>query len=106
MGLTKITYQLFFRGVKYLLMNANNKMVIFFEGFPQLVQLILIHDTIIGGENGQPRKGKTKTQDILRYDPKWNEWVKVGDLCRPRTRHGVSLVPADMADYCILDLDC
>ena len=45
-------------------------------------------------------------QEILKYDPKMDKWVKVGDLCKARSRHGVSLVPADMVDYCILDLDC
>ena len=44
--------------------------------------------------------------DVLMYDGKTNKWTKVGDLCTGRFDHGISLVSADMEDYCVLDLDC
>ena len=45
-------------------------------------------------------------KDVLMYDGNEDKWTKVGDLCRARAYHGMSLVPAAMADECIFELDC
>ena len=44
--------------------------------------------------------------DILVYDGNEDKWTKVGDLCHARAFHAVSLVPAEVEDECIVDIDC
>ena len=44
--------------------------------------------------------------DILVYDGNEDKWTKVGDLCNARWSHAISLVPADVEDECIVDIDC
>ena len=44
--------------------------------------------------------------DILMYDGTEDKWTKVGDLCRARGYHAISLVPAAVDEECILDIDC
>ena len=46
------------------------------------------------------------SSDILMYDGNEDKWTKVGDLCRSRAFHAVSLVPAAVDEECILDIDC
>ena len=51
-------------------------------------------------------KGFKFSSDILMYDGNEDKWSKVGDLCRGRAFHAVSLVPAEVDEECILDIDC
>ena len=51
-------------------------------------------------------KGFKFSSDILMYDGNEDKWTKVGDLCRGRAWHAMSLVPADVEDECIVDIDC
>ena len=44
--------------------------------------------------------------DILVYDSTEDKWTKVGDLCHARAKHAMSLVPAEVEDECIVDIDC
>ena len=48
------------------------------------------------------------SKDILMYDGHADKWTKVGDLCRGRAYHAMSLVPveAEIEDECIVDPDC
>ena len=39
--------------------------------------------------------------DVLDYDPDADKWTKVGQLAKARTRHAMSLVPKEIADYCV-----
>ena len=40
--------------------------------------------------------------DVLRFEPKTSEWVKIGRMKTGRHSHGASLVNmADVIDYCI-----
>ena len=49
---------------------------------------------------------KKYSRDILMYDGNEDKWTKVGDLCRARKIHAMSLVPAVVEDECIVDIDC
>ena len=55
---------------------------------------------------GQGRVGGDYSSDILMYDGAEDKWTKVGDLCRARGYHAISLVPAAVDEECILDIDC
>ena len=56
---------------------------------------------------GQLKGGKDRySRDILVYDANEDKWTKVGDLCRGRYYHAMSLVPAVVEDECIVDIDC
>ena len=57
---------------------------------------------MIGGRT----ENKKSTRDILMYDGNEDKWTKVGDLCRGRRFHAMSLVPAVVEDECIVDIDC
>ena len=46
------------------------------------------------------------SRDILHYNGNEDKWTKVGDLCRARAYHAMSLVPAVVEDECIVDIDC
>ena len=50
--------------------------------------------------------GDEYLKDILMYDGNADKWTKVGDLCHARAYHGMSLVPAEVDEECILDIDC
>ena len=54
---------------------------------------------------GRPEK-TAYLKDILMYDGNEDKWTKVGDLCRGRYKHAMSLVPAIVEDECIVDIDC
>ena len=45
-------------------------------------------------------------KDILLYDGNKDKWANVGDLCTARADHAMSLVPAEVEDECIIDIDC
>ena len=55
---------------------------------------------------GRLEAGREETRDILVYDGNEDKWTKVGDLCHARAFHAVSLVPAEVEDECIVDIDC
>ena len=55
-----------------------------------------------GGKTGYSEHLK----DILMYDGNEDKWSKVGDLCRGRAYHAMSLVPAEVDEECIFDIDC
>ena len=55
---------------------------------------------------GRFETGREETRDILVYDSTEDKWTKVGDLCRARGYHAISLVPAAVDEECILDIDC
>ena len=55
---------------------------------------------------GKTEENKKSTRDILVYDANKDKWTKVGDLCRARYRHAISLAPAIVEDECIVDIDC
>ena len=55
---------------------------------------------------GKTKNNKEYTRDILLYDGNEDKWNKVGDLCHARAYHAVSLVPAEVDEECILDIDC
>ena len=38
---------------------------------------------------------------MLDYDPDADKWTKVGQLAKARASHGMSLVPKEIADYCV-----
>ena len=38
---------------------------------------------------------------VLDYDPDADKWTKVGQMANGRSFHGMSLVPAETADYCV-----
>ena len=59
-----------------------------------------------GVEVNQEGRHKGEIRDILVYDGNEDKWSKVGDLCRGRRWHGMSLVPAEVDEECILDIDC
>ena len=39
--------------------------------------------------------------EVLDYDPDADKWTKVGEMAKARSYHGMSLVPAKTADYCV-----
>ena len=55
---------------------------------------------------GGKLKGSEYSKDILMYDGNEDKWSKVGDLCHGRAYHAMSLVPAEVDEECILDIDC
>ena len=55
-----------------------------------------------GGKTGYSEHLK----DILMYDGNEDKWSKVGDLCHARADHAMSLVPAEVDEECIFDIDC
>ena len=46
-------------------------------------------------------KTRTNLADVLDYDPDADKWTKVGEMAKARSYHGMSLVPAKTADYCV-----
>ena len=59
-----------------------------------------------GGVEVNQEGRQEETKDILVYDGNEDKWSKVGDLCRGRAWHAMSLVPAEVDEECILDIDC
>ena len=55
---------------------------------------------------GSLRLYEKSIREILMYDGNEDKWTKVGDLCRGRANHAMSLVPAALEDECIVDIDC
>ena len=41
-------------------------------------------------------------KDVLDYDPDADKWTKVGEMANARYLHGMSLVPKETADHCVL----
>ena len=39
--------------------------------------------------------------EVLDYDPDADKWTKVGEMAKGRASHGMSLVPAETAEYCV-----
>ena len=56
-----------------------------------------LHDIIIGGYAGSG----SGLADVLDYNPDADKWTKVGEMAKARSFHGMSLVPAETADYCV-----
>ena len=52
---------------------------------------------------GQGKKGRSQDilAEVLDYDPDADKWTKVGEMAKARSYHGMSLVPAKTADYCV-----
>ena len=46
-------------------------------------------------------RGPARLADVLDYDPDENKWTKVGQLAKGRDKHAMSLVPKEIADYCV-----
>ena len=46
-------------------------------------------------------KTRTDLADVVDYDPDADKWTKVGEMAKARSFHGMSLVPAETADYCV-----
>ena len=47
------------------------------------------------------RHGSKDSAEVLDYDPDADKWTKVGQLAKGRHAHGMSLVPKEIADYCV-----
>ena len=45
--------------------------------------------------------GSSYTDDVLQYNSEEDEWTTVGHLSTARSEHGMSLVPASIADFCL-----
>ena len=52
--------------------------------------------------NSYPAGGSTgsTTDEVLLYNSEEDEWTTVGHMSTPRAEHGMSLVPANIADFC------
>ena len=60
----------------------------------------MIHNYRRSGQEG-PKSGQTGRSVVLDYDPDADKWTKVGEMAKARSYHGMSLVPAKTADYCV-----
>ena len=61
--------------------------------------LIIIFLIITGGKVGN-KVNKGYFADVLKYDPKADQWTKVGQLAKARRGHAMTKVPKDIANYC------
>ena len=52
--------------------------------------------------NSYPAGGHSGSyhDEVLLYNSEDDEWTTVGHLATARANHGMSLVPADIADFC------
>ena len=62
--------------------------------------LIIIFLIITGGKVGN-KVNKGYFADVLKYDPKADQWTKVGQLAKARDMHAISLMPKKIVDYCV-----
>ena len=66
-----------------------------------LTSFTLYHQqSIIIITGGVDKKNKV-LKDVLEYNPEEDKWTKVGQLAKPRYHHAASLVPKEIADYCV-----
>ena len=50
---------------------------------------------------GQQWAKRNTLADVLDYDPEEDKWTKVGQLATARHHHAMSLVPREIAGYCV-----
>ena len=55
-----------------------------------------------GGDQETVRYKRKGLKDVLDYDPDADKWTKVGEMADARYLHGMSLVPKETADHCVL----
>ena len=61
---------------------------------------------VAGGKCSENEEGEGDSSEILMFDGNEKKWTKVEDLCNARYMHAVALVPEEIADHCIFDIDC
>ena len=59
-----------------------------------------------GGKCSENEEGEGDSSEILMFDGNEKKWTKAEDLCTARYMHAVALVPEDIVDHCIFDIEC
>ena len=60
-----------------------------------------LHDASLQTGGNHKNNISEGLKDVLDYDPEADKWTKVGEMAKARSYHGMSLVPAKTADYCV-----